>query len=371
MALIDPNELLAQHSAQSLREHSEAYFRQASDWAYLQGKPFMDPTEAATISGHLAGMLSAAQLEADMSVLDFGAGSAWLSRLLCQMNCNVISLDISEHALKIGQELFQNYPPLKGQKSLSAVTFDGLNLPLATNAFERILVMDAFHHVMDFRATLDEFFRILKPGGAVIMVEPGPSHSNTPQSQHEMREFGVPERDIDIIEIDRLAREVGFSPLRSGIYSGAPFFIEVEDFIDEDRFSEVAVATTHHFLENHRLIKLTKLSNSRRTVWNSRSSSEILHTETDEQVTLEIRNTGESSWFSIPHSLGHIRLGIRLAKDAGITEIPIEFLPHGESLEPGESIQFEVPDEMRQSFSDGKIDVVAEGLFWFQDQSAN
>lgn len=371
MSLIDPNELLAQHSASSLRQHAEDYFKQASDWAYLQGKPFMDPTEAATISGHLAGMLSAAHLESGMTILDFGAGSAWLSRLLCQMNLNVISLDVSEHALKIGQQLFQSHPPLKGQKFLSAVSFDGMNLPLGTSTFERILVMDAFHHVMDFRETLDEFFRVLKPGGAVIMVEPGPFHSNTPQSQHEMREFGVPERDIDIIEIDRLAREVGFSPLRSGIYSGAPFLVGVEDFIDENRFSEVAVATSRHFLENHRLIKLTKLSHSRQTVWNSVSSAEIVHTETDEKVTLKIRNTGESSWFSIPHSLGHIRLGIRLAKDAGITEIPIEFLSHGESLEPGESIQFEVPDEMRQSLLDGKTDVVAEGLFWFQDQSAN
>ena len=47
-----------------------------------------------------------------MTVLDFGAGTYWLSRLIAQLNCGVICCDPSAVALDIGRRFFEEHPPL-------------------------------------------------------------------------------------------------------------------------------------------------------------------------------------------------------------------------------------------------------------------
>lgn len=61
---------------------------------------------------------------------------------------------------------------------------------------------------------LHELFRVLKPGGVVGMSEPGSTHSQTSQSQYEMREFDVLENDIDVAKIFNIAQSVGFTDIK-------------------------------------------------------------------------------------------------------------------------------------------------------------
>lgn len=46
------------------------------------------------------------------------------------------------------------------------------SLPFADNFFERVIMVDALHHVADHAHTAREMFRVLKPGGLLVIEEP-------------------------------------------------------------------------------------------------------------------------------------------------------------------------------------------------------
>jgi demethylmenaquinone methyltransferase/2-methoxy-6-polyprenyl-1,4-benzoquinol methylase len=45
-------------------------------------------------------------------------------------------------------------------------------LPFHDEAFERVLMVDALHHVADQAATARELWRVLRTGGKLLIVEP-------------------------------------------------------------------------------------------------------------------------------------------------------------------------------------------------------
>jgi len=52
----------------------------------------------------------------------------------------------------------------------------GESLPFGEDTFDAILSFDVFEHVQDLRKTLDECFRVLKPGGRLFLVFPSYFH---------------------------------------------------------------------------------------------------------------------------------------------------------------------------------------------------
>lgn len=53
------------------------------------------------------------------------------------------------------------------------------SLPFLHGAFERIIMVDALHHVIHQRETIREMWRLLAPGGRIVIEEP------------DIRSFGV------------------------------------------------------------------------------------------------------------------------------------------------------------------------------------
>jgi len=57
-------------------------------------------------------------------------------------------------------------------KGLDTVQAEVESLPFADATFDRILLVDAFHHVKDQSTALRELLRVLKPSGRLVIEEP-------------------------------------------------------------------------------------------------------------------------------------------------------------------------------------------------------
>lgn len=49
-------------------------------------------------------------------------------------------------------------------------------LPFADESFDRVIVVDAYHHLADQAESLSEFVRVLAPGGCLVIEEPDIEH---------------------------------------------------------------------------------------------------------------------------------------------------------------------------------------------------
>ena len=85
-----------------------------------------------------------------------------------------------------------------------------MRLPFREASFDGIICINALHHMLDYRATLDEMYRVLKAGGRAVFSEPGDEHSKSPESIMAVEQFGAVEKDIVLPEIYQLAKEIGF-----------------------------------------------------------------------------------------------------------------------------------------------------------------
>lgn len=58
---------------------------------------------------------------------------------------------------------------------VEVVRADGASLPLEADCIDAVLVVDALHHVADRRGVLRDAHRVLRPGGALVVVEFDPT----------------------------------------------------------------------------------------------------------------------------------------------------------------------------------------------------
>ena len=113
-------------------------------------------------------MREIAKLPVKGSLLDIGGGTGRVSSAIRDFVDEVVIADVSFGMLKQAP-LTQLRPVCGGSESL----------PFADNSFERVIMVDALHHVIDHADSAREMFRVLKPGGLLIIEEP------------DIRTFGV------------------------------------------------------------------------------------------------------------------------------------------------------------------------------------
>jgi ubiquinone/menaquinone biosynthesis C-methylase UbiE len=94
-------------------------------------------------------------------VLDAGGGTGRVAAALIGMACQVIVADVSLGMLSQARE-----------KGLAVTCGVAEQLPFPSGTFDRVLMVDALHHVHSQAATAHDLWRVLAPGGRILIVEP-------------------------------------------------------------------------------------------------------------------------------------------------------------------------------------------------------
>ncbi len=140
------------------------------------------------------------------TLLDAGGGTGRVAEALRPHVGTVIVADVSWGMLSQAR-----------QKDLVAVSAESERLPFADGTFDRVLMVDALHHVVHQGETVRELFRALKPGGRLVIEEP------------DLRTFAV--KLIAVAEKLALMRSHFLSPpqIASLLPSAAKIKIESEE----------------------------------------------------------------------------------------------------------------------------------------------
>jgi len=93
--------------------------------------------------------------------LELGCGTGRLANSLFQIADEVYGVDLSQAVLKIAQE---KYPKLKLQCS------EVVSLPYPDNYFDLVIINGSLHHFFAVEKTLEEAHRVLKKGGAFVLL---------------------------------------------------------------------------------------------------------------------------------------------------------------------------------------------------------
>lgn len=96
------------------------------------------------------------------ALLDAGGGTGHVAQFLREKGKPVIIADLSIQMLRETRQK-QGLRPVCGQTE---------KLPFPSGYFSRVIMVDALHHVYQQQQTVDEFWRVLQPGGRIIIEEP-------------------------------------------------------------------------------------------------------------------------------------------------------------------------------------------------------
>ncbi len=106
-------------------------------------------------------MREVAALPARGKLLDVGGGTGRVSNAIRDLVDEIVVVDVSFGMLK-------ETP----RPALQPVCGGSESLPFADNSFERVIMVDALHHVIDHADSAHEMLRVLKPGGLLVIEEP-------------------------------------------------------------------------------------------------------------------------------------------------------------------------------------------------------
>jgi len=141
-------------------------------------------------------------------ILDAGGGTGRVSQYFIEKAAQIVIADGSFEMLQEAQK----------KEGIQPVQTWTESLPFPADSFECIIMVDAMHHVANQPGTASELWRVLKPGGCIIVEEP------------DIRKFWV--KLIALAEKISFMRSHFLSPAKiSNLFDGksAKTHIETED----------------------------------------------------------------------------------------------------------------------------------------------
>jgi SAM-dependent methyltransferase len=123
-------------------------------------------------SNHSGGLLLeylATLIKFEGNVVDYGCGLGYFVGHLLNYGVSCQALDFSSASIQRVQEKFESHPLFRG-----ATLATGLPTPLPDKSMDLVLSIEMVEHLFDehLSPTFDEFHRILRPGGTLLVTTP-------------------------------------------------------------------------------------------------------------------------------------------------------------------------------------------------------
>ena len=95
-------------------------------------------------------------------LLDAGCGTGWFSKAAVERGANVTSMDLGENLLG----------KVKEKCNSTRVVGSILEMPFEDNFFDIVVSSEVIEHTPDLEKAIREIYRVLKPGGIMILSTP-------------------------------------------------------------------------------------------------------------------------------------------------------------------------------------------------------
>lgn len=161
---------------------------------------------------HVARYMFAAARAAGKPVLDIACGTGYGSRILKDAGAvSVVGLDVSPDAVTFA----------KRNHALDGIQYVCANAEATDNLgpFDMIVSFETIEHVHDYEKTLKNLYRMLKPGGTMVMSTPNrPVTSPNAKTINDRPENDYHVREFDLPEFRAALTQAGFRISEDGIY---------------------------------------------------------------------------------------------------------------------------------------------------------
>jgi ubiquinone/menaquinone biosynthesis C-methylase UbiE len=144
----------------------------------------------------------------DSSILDMGFGEGYGTANLSNYFKNVVGLEVEENAVKHAIEKYQS-------ENCHYMIYDGRSVPFEDESFDRVTSFHVIEHVNNDDMYVREAWRVLKPGGILMMTTPNRAlrldDGQKPWNRFHLREY-------DSVELQAVLKKA-FSEVKIyGIY---------------------------------------------------------------------------------------------------------------------------------------------------------
>jgi SAM-dependent methyltransferase/uncharacterized protein YbaR (Trm112 family) len=278
-------------------------------------------------------------------VLDLGCGYAWTTEWLVRLGFRAVGLDLSRDYILAGR-------PRMGENAPHLVVGDAENIPLRPGCADAVLAFDAFHHLPGRRRALSELGRVLKPGGRVAMVEPGPGHEDHPGSVSAMKRHGILERGVDPAALAEDVRGTGLGRVEAHP-SPEPTLVVLT--VEKEGPYLTDSLAPHDLVAGVEVFPAEGRATAGRPV----------------EVEIALANLGDTTWLArTPGGVGEVRLGAKLLdadREVVREDLARVILPR--DLGPGQGVRmrFALPAVSRPGSYLVEFDPVDQWFLWFKD----